>query len=518
MKLAAIDIGTNSIHTIIADVASNGSLEVVDRFKEMVRLGEGQTDKFGLSSRAITDGLAALSNAKSLCDSRGVEQICAVATSAVRESPNGAEFLSLVRQETGIRVKAITGQEESRLIYQAVRESISLNGQRALIVDIGGGSVEFIVGTQRHLYFADSVKCGVLRLRDRFPLSEPTTTKELNAVRDFIERNIKRVVAQVRDAGFDVVVGTSGTILALLHLARGDKALSRLHNVKASQQRIRSVVKQLSSMRLEERKNLNGIAPGRADTILPGAVLLETIMRSLDASKIIACEWALREGVLLDYLHKHQPELRALARHPDPRRRSVFALAQRCNWAETHSQQVASLALMMFDQLKPLHGLDAAERELLEYGALLHDIGYHISAKAHHKHGHYLVMNGGLLGFTPEEIQMIAAIVRYHRRRAPQKGDIELDRLSGRARRAIEILAGILRIADGLDRTHFSLVQRVETQVSDAFIDIIATPHGDAELEMWYARRKSDLLATALGREIRLHHGINDQFTMTNAQ
>jgi exopolyphosphatase/guanosine-5'-triphosphate,3'-diphosphate pyrophosphatase len=503
MKIATIDVGTNSIHTLIVDGREDGTFHVVDRCREMVRLGEEQSDAYGLTSRAIEEGLRAMLRARQLCDSQGVEAICAVATSAVREAPNGAEFLNLVEAQTGITVKAITGQEEARLIHLAVRESLDLEGRRALIIDIGGGSVEFIVGTQRDLYFADSVKCGVLRLRDRFPLSDPPDARELRKMREFIEKKLQRVISQVRDAGFERVIGSSGTISALLELALGSKnGLQRIHNQVFPRRRVQSAVRRLGKMTLDQRRSINSLTPGRADTILPGGILFLTALEQLGIEKVIGCEWALREGILINHLMQNRDDLEVRAQVPEPRRRSVFSLIQRCNWAETHSQQVGALALLLFDQLKPLHRLDSTARELLEYAALLHDIGYHISAKGHHKHGHYLVLHGGLLGFEPAEVQILAAIVRYHRGRIPGRNDVELESLSGRARRIVEVLAGLLRVADGLDRTHFSLVQRVECSIRDTGIEIKLIAHGDAELEVWYARHKSDLLARTLGRPL----------------
>ncbi len=503
LKLAAIDIGTNSIHSIIAAVAEDGTFEVVDRFKEMVRLGEEQTEAHGLTSRAIGEGLAALSRTKQLCDSHQVHRICAVATSAVREAPNGAEFLNLVWRQTGIRVNAITAQEEARLVHLAVAHSLDLEGRRALIVDIGGGSVEMIVGSQRECFFADSAKVGVLRLRDRFPLSDPPQAKELDRIREYAGQQLKWMVSQVRDAGFEEMVGTSGTILALVQLARAEgKAPGRLHGTRVSRRKLSAVVQRLARMSLREREGLAGLSSRRADTILPGAVLLERVMEDLKVDEFRACTWALREGVLIDYLERHQPQLRAVATFTDPRRRSVMSLCARCQWHEKHSRQVASIALQLFDGLKSLHQLEPAMRELLEFGAYLHDIGYIVSAEDHHKHSRYLVMNGGLLGFTPQEVQILGALGRYHRGRTPKKKDEELEGLPARLRRAAEILAGILRVADGLD--HNSLVHRVECHAGPLALDIVVFAHGEAELEMWYARKKADLLTEALGVPVRL--------------
>lgn len=522
MKLASIDVGTNSIHTIVVEVRSDGTFETIDRIKEMVRLGADQSDTHGLTSRAFTEGVAALKRTKQLCDRHGVEKICAVATSAVRESPNGAEFVHEVGKQTGIRLDIITGPEEARLIHAAVSHAFDFGGRRALIVDIGGGSVEFVVGSQEDIHFVDSVKAGVLRLRDLVRMSDPPTPAELTRLRAAIEPLIARPVREVMDAGFDFMIATSGTANAIQALASGDSRMTRNGDGSAplSRDRISTIAEKLGKMRLEDRRALAGISPGRADTILPGAMLLTAVMEAVGAEELTCCPAALREGVLIDYLSRNRRKVEAHDEHPDPRRRTVLALAERCRWHERHSRQVASLAVQLFDQLKPVHGLDAGARELLEFGGFLHDIGYVVNADRHHKHSWYIVSNGALLGFQPEEVQIVAALCRYHRGRLPKRSDVELDGLPSRHRHTLDVLAGILRVADGLDRTHHSLVHRVLCDIREDTIDVLVSAHGDAELELYHARKKSDLMQMSLGRTLRigLEAGVDGTATASRAR
>lgn len=507
MKLAAIDIGTNSIHTVIAEVHGDGTSQVVDQFKDMVRLGAGETAKTGLTPRAIADGLGALIKAKKICETRQVEKIIAVATSAVREAKNGGKFIDQVLRETGIVVNVITAAEEARLIYLGVRESIDLGERRALIIDIGGGSIEFAIGERSGLKFSTSVKLGVLRLLNRFPISDPVKPKEVEAIQNYIAENSQDALTALREHVFDCVIATSGTSLALLGLALDPKdgtPLGALNNQVVPAAKLKGECDWLLKSSLAERRRINQIQSERLNSIVMGAVLWEYLLPELKIKEVIGCAFALREGIMADYLRSHLNGIQQKEDYPDPRRRSVLALAQRCNWEEKHSRQVAALALSLFDQLSPVHKLSANARELLEYGSWLHDIGYHINAKSHHKHGAYLILNGDLLGLAQAEIQMIAALARYHRKRKPNNTDSELRGLSAAERRAVKILAGILRIADGLDRTHFGIVQREIVKVTARTIEIRVVASGDAQLEIAFANQKADLLAEGLRRAVRV--------------
>jgi exopolyphosphatase/guanosine-5'-triphosphate,3'-diphosphate pyrophosphatase len=438
-----------------------------------------------------------------------VERTIAVATSAVREAKNGGTFVERVEQETGIVVNVITGEEEARLIYLGARESIDLGNRRVLIVDVGGGSVEFVIGDRDQLLYSSSLKLGVLRLLNRFPLSDPVKSKEMEAIREYIDAETLRMVRRVQELGFDQVLATSGTNLTLLGLAlqqehKDGTTPGTLNNESVPAAKIQAVCKWLERSTTAERRRVAKIQPGRLDSIVVGAILWQCLISELKIKSVTGCSFALREGMLINYMNVHLPAIWQEEKYPDPRRRTVLSLAQRCNWEEKHARHITGLALSLFDQLKPVHGLRVDAREMLEYASLLHDIGYHINARSHHKHGAYLIFNGNLLGFAREEIQMVAAIVRYHRKRKPDRADPELDGFDAVQRRTVEVLAGILRVADGLDRTHFGIVERVTATADGRTIDINALVRGPAELEVWFASQRSGLLQDALHRAIRI--------------
>jgi exopolyphosphatase/guanosine-5'-triphosphate,3'-diphosphate pyrophosphatase len=506
MRLAAIDIGTNSVHMIVVRVRPDFSFEVIDREKEMVRLGAGGLDGRQLTTEAMTAALQALSKFERLARSHQVDEILAVATSATREAGNGGEFLKTIERTTGIRPRIISGTTEARLIHLAAVYGVD-TPKTAVVIDIGGGSVEITLGTRQQVQFARSFKIGVIRLAERFVSSDPLSGRDERKMVRHIRDQIDRYVRHVVDAGFDRVIGTSGTILSLgtvaTALERGEVP-TETRNLRVGTKAIRRLRKLAASMELEDRLQLPGLDPRRADLAVAGAILLDTILRALKASEITLCDLALREGLVLDYIQQHHSDIARVDRYPDVRRRSTIELAERCNWDAAHSKRVAHLALNLFDGTEAVHGLGAREREWLEYAALLHDIGNHISYERHHRHSYYLIKNGDLRGFDPDEIEVMALIARYHRRAAPARADDGYRTLSKTLRRTVRVLAAFLRLAETLDRSRNGVVRKVTVQTrADALrIDVYAV--GDAELEVWAARRQQLPLEQALGRTARI--------------
>ncbi|MEO2198590.1 MAG: Ppx/GppA phosphatase family protein, partial [bacterium] len=417
MRIATIDIGTNSIHMIVVRVRPDLSFEIVDREKEMVRLGAGGLDGRALTDTAMQNGLLALSRFRRLADSHRVDEIVTAATSAVREADNGREFLDAIQQCTGMRAIVISGTEEARLIHQAAVYGVDVGTGSAVVVDIGGGSVELTVGSAAGATLTRSLKIGVIRLTERFRASDPLSKRDDRDMTQYVTEAIAEPIAQIRALGFDRVIGTSGTILSLGALASGEtrSADDEVRNLRVPTKQFRRVREELTALNLTERLRVPGLDPRRADLIVAGAVLFDTILKALDVSEVTLCGLSLREGLALDYIHRNRTKVAKVEQYPDVRRRSVIELAERCNYSAAHAGQVARIALSLFDQTVATHGLDRQEREWLEYAALLHDIGVHISFARHHKHSYYLVKHGDLRGFEPDEAAVIALTTRYHR-------------------------------------------------------------------------------------------------------
>jgi exopolyphosphatase / guanosine-5'-triphosphate,3'-diphosphate pyrophosphatase len=502
MRIAAIDIGTNSIHMIVVEIRADFSFEVIDREKEMVRLGAGGLDGRKLTPEAIHTALQVLSKFRRLAESHSVDEMIAVATSATREAENGGEFLRAITQQTGIRPRVISGTEEARLIHQAAVYGVSVPGDVAVVVDIGGGSVEITRGTGPAIDLGRSFKLGVIRLTERFVKSDPVEPRDERKLARHIESELGRYLDQIVRAGFDRVIGTSGTILSLG--AAATEGRTSLRNRRVSAKQLRRVRRTLTSATLEQRLRLPGVEPRRADLAVAGAILLDEILRRLGAEEITLCDLSLREGLVLDYIARHRKEIAQADRYPDVRRRSVFELAERCNYFPDHSQQVARLAVLLFDQTRAIHGLTDREREWLEYAALLHDIGVHISYERHHKHSYYLITNGHLRGFEPEEIETIALVARYHRQATPKRSHTGFGELGRRMRRTVRTLAAVLRLAEGLDRSHSQSITGLELhdRGDDDLLQLRTT--GDAELELWSATRQAAPFERLTGKPLRI--------------
>jgi exopolyphosphatase/guanosine-5'-triphosphate,3'-diphosphate pyrophosphatase len=506
MRLAAIDIGTNSVHMIIVQVRPDLSFEVIDREKEMVRLGAGGLDGRRLTDTAMAAALQALAKFRRLAESHQVDEILAAATSATREAENGPEFLAAIARETGIRPKVISGTEEARLIHQAAVYGVDVTRGAAVVIDIGGGSVEITRGSGPTLDVGRSFKIGVIRLTERFVQSDPLMSRDERKLVRHINAQVDGFARTISEAGFDRVIGTSGTILSLGAMAAqadSGRAPDELRNLRIPARQIHKLRKQVVALNLQQRLRLPGLEPRRADIVVAGAVLLDTLLRRLEADEITLCDLALREGLVLDFISRNRRQIAQVDRYPDVRRRSVIELAERCNYSAPHAEQVARLALSLFDQTRAAHGLTDREREWLEYAALMHDLGVHISYEKHQRHSYYLIKNGDLRGFEPQETEVMALVARYHRRATPKKSHIGVDSLPKPLRKTVRSLAACLRLAEGLDRSHSQSLTGVfvHDRGDDCLVQLRSP--GDAELELWAAARHVAPFERMIGKPVR---------------
>jgi exopolyphosphatase/guanosine-5'-triphosphate,3'-diphosphate pyrophosphatase len=507
VRLAAIDIGTNSLHMIVVLVRPDFSFEVVDREKEMVRLGAGGLDGRALTPEAMQAALQVLSKFHRLAESHSVDEIVAVATSAVREAENGGEFLQTIAAQTGIRPRVISGTEEARLIHLAAAYGVGVPGEVAVAVDIGGGSVEVTRGAGSDVETGRSFKVGVIRLTERFVKTDPIGPREERKLVRHIVAEMGEYLDQIARAGFDRVIGTSGTILSLgavVGAAEGRPPDARVRNRRISAKQLHRVRKTLTALDIEKRLRVPGLDPRRVDLAVAGSILFDTIVRRLGADEITLCDLSLREGLVLDYIARHRKRIVQAERYPDVRRRSVVELAERCNYWTEHAQQVARLATSLFDETRATHGLTDREREWLEYASLLHDIGVHISYESHHRHSHYLIRHSDLRGFEPDEIEAIALVARYHRRATPKRRHDGFGDLGRGRRRAIRTLAALLRLAESLDRSHSQTIAAIDLhdRGEDALLQLRTS--GDAELELWAAARHAAPFEALIGKPLRV--------------
>lgn len=503
---AAIDIGTNSIHLVVARADSNGGFEVLTTDKEVVRLGEGSGEMRCLTPAAMDRGIAALRRFRQIADAYNADA-AAVATSAVREATNRQEFLDRALDEAGIHVDVIAGVEEARLIHLGVLQALPVFDEQLLVVDIGGGSTEFIVGQGTEIVDARSLKLGHIRLTDRFFPDGIVEPGSLAACQRWVRNALAPAGLVLGAHGHSVAVGSSGTIGACAQMvsAVGQHAGDRR---EISREALSKLVDELASHRDPESRAgaIRGLERRRADVIVGGAVLLEQIFVAFDVDTMQHSPFALREGVLLDRAHGDEGGFHHLN---NIRRESVLRFADAYEEDRSHVEHITDLSLELFDGLQSRHGYDLFERDILEAAGLLHNVGLFVSHAAHHKHSWYIIRNSDrLAGFTDREIELIAQVARYHRRSAPKPTHDTFMALPEADRQRVKLLAGILRIAIALDRTRSQAVQDVLVSPPEGAemitIECVLSEGADAELERYTARERAGLLGDALGAPVTI--------------
>jgi len=513
LKLALLDVGSNSIHMILTEILPDFSYKILDRYKDVTRLGEETFRTGSFSPGAVSKGVEVVRTLATLARNRGFSRIEAVATSAVREAANGGELIEAIEQQTGVRIRVVTGQEEARLIYLGVRHSMDFGDRNVLIADVGGGSVELIVGNRNKMLHAASLKLGAIRLKDLYLGQHTPSAGRLERLEEAVDAQLKAALPRFKKIGFDAFVGTSGMIgnmAEIMHLQKTDRPIPQLNLARFSSKDVVAMEKLFRKTPLKHRAEIPGVDPKRADVLLPATIVLKAIMERLEISELTVSDQAIREGLLYDFIERHREGIQTEQEIPNVRRRNVLALARKCQYDAVHSHHVAKLSLQIFDQTAVLHKMGDREREWLEYAAILHDIGYVINSRQHHKHSYYLIKNSDLAGFSADEIELIANVARYHRRAIPEDDHRTLKDLPEDLKDTLTVLGGILRTGDALDRSHFSVIQSVRCAVTPETADIALSATDDAALEVWAARERKDLLAQGLNRTIR--------FTKTTAQ
>jgi exopolyphosphatase/guanosine-5'-triphosphate,3'-diphosphate pyrophosphatase len=505
LRIAALDIGTNSLHMVIVEVTATMGFKVLSSEKELTQLGSESLVKHILPRAAMAHTMGVLSRYMRVAHSLECDRILAFATSAVRESINGGDFVMMAKTQLGLDIRVISSQEEARLIYLAVRQAVGMEEGPALITDIGGGSAELIVGTPEKALLLESRKLGASRLTQKFIQHDPPTRGELRKLHKHIHGTLKGLISRVKSLHPVKFIGTSGTLENLAAMCVGQHAQDVARHRVVNEMRhedFEAIYRRLIHSTIKERLKIPGLDPGRAGQIIAGAVLVNYLFEQLDIALIEISDRAMREGMIIDYMQTHWPRVRLSVEITEPRRRSVIELGRRCNYDEAHHQQVSKLALSIFDQVKRLHHLDSRAREWLEYAAMLHDIGWHIGHSGHHKHSYYLIKNGDLEGFSPVELEIIGNVARYHRRSMPKKSHEAYMSLTLAERAIVDKLAAILRVADGLDRGHYKNVQAVRVSRRGRRMIFAITTQADPELELWAAAHKADMFENVYGMPV----------------
>jgi exopolyphosphatase/guanosine-5'-triphosphate,3'-diphosphate pyrophosphatase len=504
-----IDIGTNAIRLLVVRMNPNFSYTIVSQEKEVIRLGEQEFKDHVLKPEAMERAIFVSRKFLELAKTYGATEMIAVGTSAIREAKNQTEFLKKLFNETGLKVNVISGEEEARLICLGVSSGIDIGEEKVVFMDLGGGSTEICIGNQFDCFFVSSLKLGAIRLTAQFIGEGWTKPVDFNVylqIKKYAATKMRAAKAKVQDYGVRLAWGSSGTVINLAEIA--SKLFKKNGNggLALSRKNLKKLAPILCSLSLEERKKLPAINPDRADILIAGAAIMDALMEELGLGEIKISHRELRDGLLVDYLSNFEG-FRELQKSP-MRNRSVLHLGRSCNFDEKHSETVASLALQLFDSAKQigLHHLSENERELLKYSSTLHDVGDFLSFNNHHLHSHYIICNADLLGFDPQEIQLMANIARFHRKKLPSKKAMKATGIDEKIKECVAMLSTFLRFAEKLDRSHSGLVKKVEFIREDKDRILLEFySDSDCSFEEWSVIQNRQAFYEAFGKQLDVH-------------
>lgn len=524
--LAAIDVGTNSVHMVVVRVQpAFPAFSIIAREKETVRLGDRDKDTGKLTIAAMERALGALRRCQDIAKNLNVEEIIAVATSAVREASNGRDFLARIQTELGLAVNLISGTEEARRIYLGVLSGMEFDRQPHVIIDIGGGSTELILGDGHEPRSLSSTKVGAVRLTSEIVTTDPISPIEFGYlqayVRGMLERSVDELKSQLQPDEFPRLIGTSGTIETLASLYAIEKlgyVPSPLTGFRLSFRDLQDITNRLRRMTTADRAALPGMSDRRSEIIIAGALILQEAMSLLGMDELVVCERSLREGIIVDWMLVHGLIEDRLRYQRSVRPRSVIKIAQKYQVNLEHAKRVAALSFSLFNQTRNvLHTWGEEEQELLWASALLHNCGHYISHSSHHKHSYYLIRYGELLGFNELEIETIANIARYHRKSCPKKRHESYRSItSKRHRKIVDQLSAMLRLAVALDRRQIGAVERIRCEYRSTERELYlhlspAQPEDDCALELWSLDMKKECFESEFG--IKLNAALEPEFT-----
>jgi exopolyphosphatase/guanosine-5'-triphosphate,3'-diphosphate pyrophosphatase len=503
VRAAVIDMGSNSFRLVVYGYEPGRYWQHVDEIREAVRVGQGMGDDSRLKKEPMERAVRTAKVFGSFCRAAGIDEVDAVATSAIRSATNGAELLKRIKDESGLDPRVLDEQEEARYGYLAIANSTTI--EDGFGIDIGGGSVQAMRLVDRRLTESASWQIGAVRVSEAFlPDDDKATAKQLKALRRHVKDELES--AEWFSGHKPRAVGIGGTIRNLASAAERRAGLpdTDAQGYLLTRDDLEELIEELAGMPPRKRAGVPGIKPDRGDVILGGAAVLATLMDTAGIEALEATDAGLREGIFFErFLEGDPPPL-----FPDVRGASVMNLAHRYMEDLNHPRHVARLSLEILDGLREA-GLAQAtpeDRELLWAAGMLHDIGTAIDYDDHHKHSRYLILNARLPGFTPRELYLIALIARYHRKGEPDAS--ELGKLAHKDdERRLAVLAGTIRLAEQLERSRDQTVTGVHVSATNGKVEIEPDAPADADVAIWSARRNADLLERAIERDVAVAPG-----------
>ena len=493
--IAAIDVGSNAIRLAIARVAGSGDLEVVHLAREPVRLGHDVFGTNSISPETVKAALTAFRRFRELLTKHSVTRFKAVATSAVREAENGERFAGLVSKRFGIELAVIEPEEEARLVHLAIKDRVRLSGKMALLVDIGGGSVEMSLATRNGIVLTDSFAMGSVRLLRLLDQRGMNARRFNHLVNRYIDVSRQRLKDELGTQRVQLCVGTGGSIESIGELRRvlfNKNSASRVTSME-----LQSIERRLQGMSVQERVSRFHLRPDRADVISPAATVLNRIVQQAGVREVLIPGVGVRDGVLRELVREILYRGKRLDR--DQVMSSALQLGRKYSFEEQHGVSVCRIALQIFDQTQSIHSLDVESRTLLEVASLLHDIGHFVGVSDHHKHTFYLLQAGPIVGLSPLQMQLVANVARYHRKSRPSLGHESFATLSAKQRPLVTTLVSILRLADAADRQHAGCIQAVELNLKRTRTVLRLKGKGDMLLAKWALDKRKDLFEEVFG-------------------
>jgi exopolyphosphatase/guanosine-5'-triphosphate,3'-diphosphate pyrophosphatase len=502
-RIAAIDVGSNSIRLVVAEVLPSGGYRVLDEERENTRLAAAQAKTGRLDPKAADVTVQVLRNFLSIAAGYTATQIRAIGTSALRDADDGPEFCDRVRKELKLSIEVISAAEEARLAFLSVARAFDISGREVAVADIGGGSTEIVLASSGLVDQVYETKLGAVRVAEECDVTGRSSPKQQAKLRDYVDRALKKEVGKPPFVP-DMLFGTGGTFTALasMIMAAQGQAGQPMWGFRVTRAAIRHLVADLAQMPLEKRCKVAGLTPQRADIIVAGLAIIERIMKHLRVNVVQVHTRGVRDGLLLTMIQSTA----GLMPTPIPaeeRRTAVEEFAKSCGVDLAHARQVAKIAGSLWEQLSGPLGLNPEDRELIESAALVANVGYLINFEGHHKHSYHLIINSELAGFERRQLQLLANVARYHRASAPKQKHDHFRELAVEDQRRVAALAAILRLALALDRTHQQRVEEVRTRVADGSVRITVEAVGDADVDLWAAERKVELFEKVFGRKVR---------------